>query len=101
MRKIEIIRNSIVMPFKKKVAAYCRISMECDKLNNSLANQISYYKDLITHTKGYEFIKVYYDRGISGTGTKNRDAFNEVIEDAKAGKIDLIYTINLGTGYII
>lgn len=92
MRKIEIIRKSIVTPFKKKVAAYCRISMECDKLNNSLANQISYYKDLITHTKGYKFIKVYYDQGISGTGTKYRDAFNEMIEDAKAGKIDLIYT---------
>ena len=84
--------NTRVIRFNKRVAAYCRISMECDRLNNSLANQISYYKDLITHTKGYDFIKVYYDRGISGTGLKNRDSFNEMIEDAKAGKIDLIYT---------
>ena len=42
-----------------------RVSVESDSLNNSLANQISYYKKLINNTKGYEFVKVYYDKGIS------------------------------------
>ena len=93
-RKIEKIEthSSKVIKFRKRVAAYCRISMECDKLNNSLANQIAYYKNLILNTKGYEFVKVYYDKGISGTDTKNRVAFNEMILDAKDGKIDLIIT---------
>lgn len=94
LRKIEKIESpsAKIIKLHKRVAAYCRISMECDKLNNSLANQISYYKNLITNTKGYEFVKVYYDNGISGTDTKNRDAFNEMISDAKSGKIDLILT---------
>ena len=32
------------------------------------------------------------DEGISGTNTKKRDGFNQMIEDALAGKIDLIIT---------
>lgn len=94
MRKIEKIKkpSETLLQTHKRVAAYCRISMECNSLNNSLENQISYYKELITNTKGYDLVKVYYDCGISGTNTKNREAFNEMIYDAKAGKIDLIYT---------
>ena len=35
---------------------------------------------------------IYVDEGISGTRTKNRDGFNQMIKDCKAGKIDLILT---------
>ncbi|MDD6526236.1 MAG: recombinase family protein, partial [Oscillospiraceae bacterium] len=35
---------------------------------------------------------VYSDEGISGTSTKHRDSFNRMIQDAMAGKIDLIIT---------
>lgn len=93
LRKIEKVNtHSNIIKMHKKVAAYARVSLDSESLNNSLSNQISYYKNLITNTKGYEFVKVYYDKGISGTNTKKRDAFNEMIEDAKAGKIDLILT---------
>ena len=37
-------------------------------------------------------VKVYTDEGISGVSTKRREGFNEMIEDALAGKIDLIVT---------
>ena len=37
-------------------------------------------------------ITVYGDDGISGTSTKNRDDFNRMMEDCRAGKIDLIVT---------
>ena len=93
LRKIEKVnRPANIITMHKKVAAYARISVDSDSLNNSLANQISYYKNLIINTKGYDFVKVYYDKGISGTDTKKREAFNEMIEDAKAGKIDVILT---------
>lgn len=94
MRTIEklVMPANRIIKLRKKVAAYCRISMETEKLNNSLANQITYYKNLILSTKGYEFVKVYFDKGISGTATKGREEFNEMIKDAKAGKIDLILT---------
>ena len=34
----------------------------------------------------------YLDDGISGTNTKKRDEFNRMIDDCKAGKIDMILT---------
>ena len=35
---------------------------------------------------------MYSDEGITGTSIKRRDGFNKMIEDALAGKIDLIVT---------
>ena len=40
----------------------------------------------------WEFVKVYTDEGISGTNTKRREGFKEMIADALDGKIDLIVT---------
>lgn len=77
---------------KKKVAAYARVSMECDNLLHSLANQVSYYTDLITSNPEWEFAGIYTDEGISGTGLKKRDEFNKMMEDARDGKIDIILT---------
>lgn len=37
-------------------------------------------------------VEVYADDSISGTNTKKRDEFNRMIEDCKAGKIDMILT---------
>ena len=39
-----------------------------------------------------EFATIATDEGISDTNTKKRDGFNQMIEDALAGKIDLIIT---------
>lgn len=35
---------------------------------------------------------IYADDGISGTSVKKREAFQQMMEDAKTGKIDLILT---------
>ena len=40
----------------------------------------------------WHFVQVYADKGITGTSTKHREHFNEMIADALAGKIDLIIT---------
>jgi DNA invertase Pin-like site-specific DNA recombinase len=37
-------------------------------------------------------VKVYADEGITGTNTKKRDEFKQMIDDALVGKIDLIIT---------
>lgn len=92
-RKIERIdRPQIKSITSKRVAAYCRVSMDCDKLRNSFANQVSYYSDLIQKTPNWEYAGVYNDYAESGTGTIKRHGFNEMLEDAKAGKIDIILT---------
>ncbi len=77
---------------KKRVAAYARVSTEQDAQQNSYEAQISYYTDYIQQKSEWEFVKVYADEGISGTSYRNRDGFNQMVADAKEGKIDLILT---------
>lgn len=77
---------------KKRVAAYARVSTEQDEQQNSYEAQIEYYSGYIKSKPEWEFVRIYADEGISGTSYKKRDGFNEMIEDAMNGKIDLILT---------
>ena len=77
---------------KKKVAAYARVSTELEEQENSYEAQVEYYTNHIKDNPDWEFVGVYADRGISGTSTKRRESFNRMVEDAKAGKIDIILT---------
>ena len=51
--------------------------------------QMAHYKNYIESRADWDFVGMYSDEGISGTNTKKRDGFNQMIEDALAGKIDL------------
>lgn len=53
---------------------------------------MDFYTRHIKRNPEWEFVAVYADEGISGTNTKKRDGFNRMIDDALAGKIDLILT---------
>ena len=77
---------------KRRVAAYARVSTNNEEQLTSYEAQVDYYTKHIQSRADWEFVKVYTDEGISGTNTKHRDGFNEMIEDALAGKIDLIIT---------
>ncbi|WP_185752130.1 recombinase family protein [Eubacterium sp. AB3007] len=77
---------------RRKVAAYARVSKDSDMLLHSLANQVSYYSELINSNPEWEFAGIYVDEGISGTKLKNRDGFLRMMEDARRGKVDLIIT---------
>ncbi len=77
---------------KRRVAAYARVSTNSEEQVTSYEAQVDYYTKHIQSRADWEFVKVYTDEGISGTNTKHRDGFNEMIEDALAGKIDLIIT---------
>ena len=52
--------------------------------------QVDYYTRFIRSNPDWEFVDVYTDEGISTLNTKHRDGFNRMIEDALAGKINLI-----------
>ncbi len=77
---------------KLRVAAYCRVSTQEDARLNSFEMQKQHFKRLIRETPEYKMVKIYADEGISGTSLKNRDGFNEMMDDCRAGKIDLILT---------
>ena len=75
-----------------RVAAYCRVSTDKDDQKNSLESQKSYFEDYIKRNPDWELVKIYPDEGITGTSTKKRKQFNNMITDAKCGKIDRIIT---------
>ena len=77
---------------KRKVAPYARVSTDSDEQFTSYEAQIDYYTKFINRREDWLFVKVYTDEGFSGTNTKNRNGFNEMIQDALGGKIDLIVT---------
>ena len=86
------LRPEVELCPKKRVAAYARVSTEQDEQQNSYEAQVKYYTQYIKANPAWTFVGVYADEGITGTSTKQRDGFNRMIADAKAGKIDMILT---------
>ena len=76
---------------KLKVAAYARVSSSKDAMLHSLSAQVSYYNKYISSHDDWEFVGIYADEGISGT-KEDRNEFQRMINDCRAGKIDLILT---------
>ena len=77
---------------KRKTAGYARVSTDSEEQLTSYEAQVDYYTNYIQSRPEWEFVKVYTDEGISATDTRHRDGFNEMIQDALDGKIDLIVT---------
>jgi len=77
-------------PKKLKIAAYCRVSTDSDEQATSYEAQIAHYTELIGKNPAWEMAGVYADDGISGTNTRHREEFNRMIDDAMAGRIDMI-----------
>ena len=79
------------LPRDKNVAAYCRVSSGKDAMLHSLEAQVSYYSSLIQNHSGWEYAGVYADE--ARTGTKDtRENFVRLLEDCRAGKIDMVLT---------
>ena len=77
---------------KRRVAAYARVSTDSEEQLTSYEAQVDYYTKYIQGRPDWQFVEVYTDEGISALNTKKREGFNRMIEDALAGKIDLIVT---------
>lgn len=95
MKKITKIETSQHIPTvteKRKVAAYCRVSTSSDAQLESLEAQISHYETFINSREDWQFVGVYYDKGISGTKKDTRPELMRLIKDCKSGKINFIIT---------
>ncbi len=90
--KIEILgANTQVKRQKLRVCAYARVSTASDAQEDSLDNQRTTYERLISSNPEYEFVGVYADQGISGY-SEHRPAFQNMLQDAREHRIDLILT---------
>ena len=85
-------KDQAISPDKLRVAAYARVSTEQEEQESSYEAQVEFYTNYIKSNPDWEFVGVYADRGITGTNTKKRESFNQMINDATSGKIDLILT---------
>ena len=88
--RIKVIKpTKAVQQQKKKVCAYVRVSTDSIQQEDSLENQTTYFKGFITDNPEWKFVGIYSDQGISGY-KENRPGFQKMIEDARAGNIDLV-----------
>lgn len=75
-----------------RVVAYCRVSTDSEEQATSYDTQVQHYTDYISRNPLWEFAGIYADDGISGTSTKKRVGFNDMIHDCMSGKVDMVIT---------
>lgn len=85
-----IIRTIAKKEKAQRVAAYARVSTMAESQDESFSRQQDYYLNYITQNPNWSLVNIYADRGITGTSADKRPGFQQMIRDAKAGKIDLI-----------
>lgn len=76
----------------KRVCAYCRVSTGSAEQKNSFEAQVQYYTRFIEEKPNWILVGIYADEARSGTKVKSRDRFQQMIQDCRQGKIDLILT---------
>ena len=77
---------------QKRVAAYCRVSTKQEEQLNSYETQRAAYIDMVNRNPDWTLVKIFADKGISGTSVKHREEFNKMIRLCKQGKVDMIIT---------
>ncbi len=85
-------RKSGLLAEKLKVAAYARVSTDMEEQKNSYQTQVDYYTNMISKKSEWIFAGIYSDEAITGTKVDKRVGFLTMINDAVAGKIDMIIT---------
>ena len=71
------------------IAAYCRVSTDKEDQLNSLETQKNFFTEYAARN-GHHLVKLYADEGISGTKTKNRKAFLQLMRDAGLHAFDML-----------
>ena len=77
---------------KVRVCFYGRVSTQHEAQINALDNQLQWYESVLKDHPNWEKVKVYVDKGISGTQATKRHGFMQMIEDASKGMFDLVCT---------
>ena len=91
MRTIHRVEAPAVLPSRKRVAAYARVTSGKDAAIHSLSAQISYYNTIIQRNTEWEFAGIYADEALTGTKS-DRPEFQRLMRDCRDGKMDMIIT---------
>lgn len=79
----------------QRVGIYCRVSTQNAAQTSSFELQQKYYTDMVSRNKNWKLIKIYADEGKSGTTIQHREGFQEMMDDAFSGRLDLIIVKNI------
>lgn len=88
----ERLRTGSIFDLKLKVAYYARVSTERAEQQVSIKHQQEYYEEFIRSNQNWTFSGAYIDDGISGIHAEKREEFQNMIRDAKLGRVDMIIT---------
>jgi site-specific DNA recombinase len=96
VRVIKIVKINEVEPEIKnkrlRVAAYIRVSSYKEIQESSYNFQLEWYNELIGKNDDWELVGLFADHGKSGLRINDRAEFNNMIDKALKGEIDLILT---------
>lgn len=91
-RKIIVLNPMPKMPtLYKRIAIYCRVSTDHAAQEDSLKAQIDRYQKMVEARHDWILAGTYSDVA-SGRSTTGRAEFTRLIDDCRAGKIDMIVT---------
>ena len=80
-----------IFDMKMRVTFYARVSTTREEQENSIENQINFFRDMIRKNPNWKYVDGYVDR-IRGESAENRTNFMRMVEDGKEGKFDLVLT---------
>ncbi|MBE0601246.1 MAG: recombinase family protein, partial [Firmicutes bacterium] len=76
IRRIE--QTADIVPRKKRVAAYARVSSGKDAMLHSLSEQVSYYSAMIRQNPRWTYAGIFADEAMTGT-KENRPEFQRML----------------------
>ena len=79
-------------PQKLRVAAYCRVSTGSTQQEQSFEAQMAYYEEYVSLRPDWMLVRIYADKGLSGTKSEKRPEFQRMLQDCEKGRLDLIIT---------
>jgi len=71
------------------LVGYCRVSTDTSDQLNSLDAQKRFFEEY-ANKNGHNLVRLYADEGISGTKTKNRKEFLQLMRDAEHGLFEMV-----------
>ena len=78
-----------------RVGAYCRVSSDKETQVTSFELQKHEYEEKIREEANWDLIHIYADEGLSAVSAKKRKGFQQMMQDCRDGKIDLILVKNV------
>lgn len=90
-RKITTIQPRIILDPYRRIAIYCRVSTNHTAQEESLNAQIDRFQKMVGDHCDWILVNTYSEKA-SGRNTTGRTKFTDLMNDCRAGKVDLVIT---------